>query len=875
MNVMDPICRMEIDSDQAVGKTEHNGQTFYFCSEACQKQFQKNPEHYIQGKDKKEAARLTGYKDSDLLHQDIPIVGMSCASCAITVEKSLKDVKGVQSALVNFANQKAHVVYDTHQIKSPILVNAVESAGYQVGGAKIRIGIKNMSCASCVDKIEKTLQKTAGILKASVNLGNEEAHIDYLPELINKNEIKDVIEKVGYQTVVVGDELAEDTEQLQREREYKKLWRKFLFAVILSVPVLIGSFPELIPAWAEVPQQIRWIVLFILTLPVLFYSGSQFYIGAWRAFRHHSADMNTLIAVGTGAAFLYSSFATFIPKLFPANLHNIYFDTTTVIIALILLGKLLEAKAKGRTSEAIKRLMGLQTKTARVIRDGIENDIPVEELLVGDLIVVRPGEKIPVDGTVKEGVSTVNEGMITGESIPVKKQSGDEVIGATINKTGSFKFKASKVGKDTMLAQIVKMVQEAQSTKAPIQRLADVISGYFVPIVIVISILTFVLWYDFGPEPRLTFALITFVTVLIIACPCALGLATPTSIMVGTGKGAENGILIKGGEALETAHKLTAIVLDKTGTITLGKPEITDIISIKSINADDLLSIAASMENQSEHPLGEAIVENAKSKGLVLAEIKDFEAIPGQGIQGQMNGKTVLLGNKKLMEENQIDIDVFMKNAQELAEKGKTPMFISVDGQIKGVIAVADPIKEDSISAISTLKDIGLEVIMITGDNQRTAEAIAKQVGINRVFAEVLPNDKAKNVKKLQQEGHVVAMVGDGINDAPALAQADVGIAIGTGTDVAMEASDITLIQGNLSSVSTAIQLSKATMRNIKQNLFGSFFYNTLGIPVAAGILYPFFGLLLSPMIASAAMAASSVTVLSNALRLKKFKVSG
>jgi Cu+-exporting ATPase len=873
---------MEIDSDQAAGKIEYNGQTFYFCSESCQKKFQNNPKHNIQsedsqsdiqGKDKKEAARLTGYHKSDLLHLDIPIVGMSCASCAVIVEKSLKDVKGVQSASVNFANQKAHVVYNTKQIKTPSLFNTVESAGYQVGGAKMRIGIQNMSCASCVEKIEKALQKTPGISKASVNLGNNEAYIDYIPELVSQNEIAAVIKEAGYNPVI-SEELPEDVEKLQRESEYKKLWRKFLLAIIFSVPVLIGSFPEFISVWDSVPQQIRWIILFALTLPVLIYSGSQFYIGAWRAFRHHSADMNTLIAVGTGAAFLYSSAATFIPGLFPVNLQNIYFDTTTVIIALILLGKLLEARAKGRTSEAIKRLMGLQAKTARIVRNGEEKNVSVEELLVGDLIVVRPGEKIPVDGTVKEGSSTVDESMITGEPISVKKQAGDEVIGATINKTGSFKFKASKVGKDTMLSQIAKMVQEAQSTKAPIQRLADIISGYFVPIVIVISILTFILWYDFGPEPRLTFALITFVTVLIIACPCALGLATPTSIMVGTGKGAEYGILIKGGEALETAHKLTAIVLDKTGTITLGKPQVTDIITNNGIKTDDLLAIAASLENQSEHPLGEAIVESAKTKGLTLEKIRDFAAIPGHGIRGQINGKTVLLGNKKLMNENHINIDEFTKDEKDLAEQGKTPMFISEDQQLNGIIAVADPLKEDSKSAISELKNMGLKVIMITGDNQRTAEAIAMRVGIDRVFAEVLPNDKAKIIKKLQQEGYVVAMVGDGINDAPALAQADIGIAIGTGTDVAMEASDITLIQGKLSGVSTAIQLSKATMRNIKQNLFGSFFYNSLGIPVAAGILYPFFGLLLSPIIASGAMAASSVTVLSNALRLKRFKVS-
>ncbi|GBE27742.1 copper-exporting P-type ATPase A [bacterium BMS3Bbin03] len=884
MKVTDPICGMEIDSEGAMGHLEHKGENYFFCSDSCMEKFRQNPEKYINSgstsskeliPEKKQVTALTGFSNkADYLKLEIPIIGMSCASCAVTIEKSLKDVAGVQKASVNYANQRAHVVYDAQKITSPDLLKAIESAGYQTGGAVLRIGIKGMSCASCVDKIEKALKEIPGVLKATVNPGTEEARIEYLPEMIQLAEIKKTIKDLGYQTVQIGDEIPEDREKMQHEAEYKKLWRKFLLAAILSVPILIGSFPEWFPAWAAVPQQTRWIILFALTVPVLLFSGSQFYIGTWRAFRHHSADMNTLIGVGTGAAFLYSFAATFLPGLFPQNLRNVFYDTTAIIIALILIGKLLEAKAKGRTSEAIKRLMGLQAKTARVVRNGKELDVPVEEVLVGDIVVVRPGEKIPVDGIVQEGSSTVDESMITGEPTPAKKSAGDEVIGATINKIGSFKFKAAKVGKDTMLSQIVKMVQEAQSTKAPIQRLADVISGYFVPIVIVTAIMTFIVWYDFGPAPQLTFALITFVTVLIIACPCALGLATPTSIMVGTGKGAENGILIKGGEALETAHKLTAIVLDKTGTITLGKPDVTDVVSLNGMAADDLLAMSAALEKSSEHPLGEAIVESADEKGLKIAKATDFSAIPGLGVKGEIDGQTVLLGNLKLMESYQIDLKDVLDESRTFAEQGKTPIFVAVNQRLSGILAVADPIKEDSKEAIRRLKDIGLEVIMITGDNSKTAEAIAKQVGIDRMFAEVLPNEKAKYVKQLQQEGHIVGMVGDGLNDAPALAQADVGIAIGTGTDVAMEASEITLIKGKLTSVATAIQLSKATMRNIRQNLFGSFFYNSLGIPVAAGILYPFFGILLSPIIASAAMAASSVTVVSNSLRLRRFKAT-
>jgi Cu+-exporting ATPase len=602
--------------------------------------------------------------------------------------------------------------------------------------------------------------------------------------------------------------------------------------------------------------------------------------------------MNTLIALGTGAAWLYSSVAILAPHIFPEGTAEPFYDVAAVVIALVVLGQALELRAKGRTSEAIKKLMGLQAKTARVIRNGKEQDIPVEEVLVGDIVLVRPGEKVPVDGVVTEGSSAVDESMLTGESLPVEKKVGDEVIGATLNKTGSFKFEATKVGKDTALAQIVRMVEEAQGSKAPIQRLVDVVSGYFVPAVMIIAVLTFVAWFDFGPDPRLTYALVTAVTVLIIACPCALGLATPISLMVGVGKGAEQGILIKGGEALQTAQSLDAIVLDKTGTITKGTPELTDIVlgsqftvnSSPTLNPEpsnlneserELLRLAASVERTSEHPLAAAIVEGAKKRGVTLSDPRDFQAVPGHGVIAKVDEHQVVLGNLKMMQQERVDLGELEEAARRLADEGKTPMYAAVDGIASGIMAVADTVKEDSAEAIQAFKALGLEVVMITGDNRRTAQAIARQVGIDRVMAEVLPEDKAHQVHLLQAEGKKVGMVGDGINDAPALAQADVGFAIGTGTDVAIEASDITLIKGSLKGVVTAVEVSKATMRNIKQNLFGAFIYNTLGIPVAAGLLYPFFGLLLSPLIAGAAMAFSSVTVVTNANRLRRFRPTG
>ena len=670
-----------------------------------------------------------------------------------------------------------------------------------------------------------------------------------------------------------------DREEEARQQEYRTLMRKFWVSAFVSVPVVLLSYPWLFPGLKDVSWLARgsdgllwtWRVLGLITLPILLWGGSQFYRGLWAAARSRSANMHTLIGVGIAAAWLYSTVAVLWPGIFPdPDLAEVYYDVTAVVTALVVLGLALEIKAKGRTSEALKKLIGLQAKTARVVRSGVELDVPVQEVEVGDVLLVRPGEKIPVDGTVVEGASAVDESMITGESIPAEKVAGDGVIGATLNKTGSFRFRATKVGKDTALANIIRMVQDAQGSKAPIQRTVDKVSGYFVPAVMILGVLAFIIWYDFGPVPAAAYAVIALVTVLIIACPCALGLATPTSLTVGIGKGAQNGILIRSGDALQTAERVDAIVLDKTGTITVGKPSLTDVFA-DGMAEDEVLRLAASVERSSEHPLAEAIVQGAKARGLELAEAEDFRAVPGHGVEARVEGRSVLLGNEKLMRDRGIDVTSLRSTADTLAGAGETPMYVAVDGRPAGLAACADTVKEDSARVIARLRDLGIEVAMITGDNPRTADAIAREVGVDRVMAEVLPQDKAHEVRKLQLEGKTVAMVGDGINDAPALAQADVGIAIGTGTDVAMEASDVTLISGSLKGVLTAIEVSRATMRNVHQNLFGAFVYNSSGLPVAAGLLYPFFGILLSPLLAAAAMAFSSVTVVSNANRLRRF----
>jgi Cu+-exporting ATPase len=728
-----------------------------------------------------------------------------------------------------------------------------------------------------VEKVQTALKNVPGVVKADVNFATEKATVEYVPGQVTTRDLAKAVHDAGYELVEVqeGTDLVEQERQA-REAELRRLRQKFIIGLSLVVPVfLLGNLHMIgLAHLVALDRQANFLIQLILQTPVQFWVGWQFYRGAWAAARHRTSDMNTLIAVGTSAAYLYSVAATFFPWLFAAKglAADVYFDTAGAIICLILLGRLLEARAKGQTSEAIKKLIGLQPKTAIVVRDGKEQEIPVGDVQIGDQVMVRPGERIPVDGVVLDGYSAVDESMVTGESIPVEKQAGAEVIGATINKTGSFKFRATKVGKETMLAQIIRMVEEAQGSKPPIARMADIIASYFVPAVIGAAVLTFIIWYVFGPQPALTYAVLNFVAVMIIACPCAMGLATPTSIMVGTGKGAEQGVLIRGGEALETAHKLNAIILDKTGTITKGRPSVTDVAGSDGYKAAEILKLAASAERGSEHPLGEAIVQRAREQGLKLEDPADFKAIPGQGIEATIGGQRVLLGNMKLMKEKGVPIDKIKGKDTAFSRKGKTPMFMAVDGRPAGIIAVADTLKADSAAAIDALHRLGLEVIMVTGDNRRTADAIAKQIGVDRVLAEVLPEAKASEVKKLQAEGKRVGMVGDGINDAPALAQADVGIAIGTGTDVAMESADITLISGDLKGVVTAIALSRATIRNIKQNLFWAFAYNTILIPVAAGVLFPFFGILLNPIFAAGAMGLSSVTVVSNALRLRRFR---
>ncbi len=806
---------------------------------------------------------------------DLPITGMSCASCALKIEKGLAAVEGVSKATVNFAAEKATVVFHPEQTDLSHFIDKVKDLGYGAKSEKILLPIQGMTCASCVNKVQKALNSVKGVVRADVNFATERASVEYIPDEVSIRDLKKVVEEAGYHVLEVKEEDIVEKERLAREGELSKLKMKFIIGAILLAPILLLMYgAPLLERWAGLSRETNFFIQFLLATPVQFWSGWQFYVGFWKATKHKTSDMNTLIAVGTSAAYLYSLIVTFVPHriMVKGLMMDVYYDTSAAIVVLILLGRFLEARAKGKTSEAIKKLIGLQPKTARVIRNGKEADIPVEEVAVGEMVVVRPGEKIPVDGIVREGYSSVDESMVTGESLPVEKKIGDSVIGATINKTGTFKFEATKVGKDTVLAQIVRLVQEAQGSKPPIARMVDVIASYFVPVVIAIAIVTFIVWYFFGPHPALTYAFLNFVAVLIIACPCALGLATPTSIMVGTGKGAENGILIRGAEALETAHQLNTIVLDKTGTLTKGEPSVTDIVETSRFGKKEILTLAASAEKGSEHPLGEAVVKKAKEENLNLSDPRDFQAIAGHGIEATVDSKRILFGNLRLMEEKRVSGNGLFNKALEFSNEGKTPMFLAVEGEMAGIIAVADTLKESSKKAVGALHQIGLEVVMLTGDNQRTAKAIANQVGVDRVLAEVLPEMKAEEIKRLQSGGKKVGMVGDGINDAPALAQADVGIAIGTGTDVAMESSDITLIGGDLRGVVTAIALSKATIRNIKQNLFWAFAYNTILIPVAAGVLFPFFGVLLNPIFAAGAMAISSVTVVSNALRLRRFK---
>ncbi|MEW6109971.1 MAG: heavy metal translocating P-type ATPase [Nitrospirota bacterium] len=809
---------------------------------------------------------------------DLPITGMSCASCASAIQKGLAELSGVRSADVNFAAEKATVIYDNSAVSVDDFIKTIKDLGYGVSVSTITLPVRGMTCASCVKTVQDTLGSLDGVVSASVNFATEKATIKYLPAHVGIRDFKKAVKDAGYEIVEAekGEDIVEK-EQREREAAYRKLKTRIITGAVFTIPIFILMYWDKLglSVFFVIPRQTNFLLQLIIETPVQFWIGQQFYTGAAAAARHKTTNMNTLIAIGTSSAYIYSVVATFFPSLFEIKGYSaeVYFDTAATIIVLILLGRLFEARAKGQTSEAIKKLIGLQAKTARVVRSGMETDIPVEDVEAGDIIIVRPGEKIPVDGAIIDGYSSVDESMVTGESMPVEKRAGDTVIGATINKTGSFRFEAVKVGRDTMLANIINMVQSAQGSKPPIARMADIIASYFVPAVIGIAAITFLLWYLFGPAPAFTYAILNFIAVLIIACPCALGLATPTSIMVGTGKGAENGVLIRSGEALETAHRIDTVVFDKTGTITKGKPEVTDIIA-DGLSENEVLFYAASSEKGSEHPLGESIIKKAVDNNIGIKDPDHFQAVPGHGIKATINGREVLLGNEKLMDDEGIETDKLKSEADRLSELGKTPMFVSVDRKLSGIIAVADTLKDDSFQALKSLHSLGIEVVMITGDNKRTGEAIAAQAGIDRVLAEVLPEDKAAEVKKLQSGGKLVAMVGDGINDAPALAQADIGIAIGTGTDVAMEASDITLIGGDIKGVVTAIALSKATIRNIKQNLFWAFAYNVILIPVAAGALFPFFGILLNPMFAAAAMGMSSVTVVTNALRLRRFRVA-
>ena len=830
-----------------------------------------------------------------------PVSGMTCAGCASRVEARLRQGSGVRQASVNLATGRASVSYDPAATGPRELVQRIRESGYDAPTTRAILALRGVEMVNDPGLLERALLAVPGVLVASVNLGSAEAHVELLAG-VDEAALAAAVRDAGYDVEEDARGLDPAARRLlAQERDARELRRKFWFSAMAALLAMLISLPLMSGSAADAPMRgdlfmralaplsgtlaaalpglyaidralLRW-ALFALSLPIVGWAGREFYTRAWAAFRHRVADMNTLIALGTGAAFLYSWTATVAPALFErsGSSADVYYEAGFAIVALILLGRLLEARAKGRASEAIRKLAGLQPRTARVERGGRELEVPVGDVRVGDLVRVRPGEKVPVDGVVREGESSVDESMLTGEPVPVRKAPGDHVVGASLNTSGSFRFEALRVGRDTALAQIVRLVEEAQGSKAPIARLADVVSGVFVPVVLSIAIATFAIWFVWGPPPSILLALVCFVSVLIIACPCALGLATPTAILVGTGRGAESGVLIRSGESLETAHKLTTVVLDKTGTITAGKPALIDVIPAES----ELLRLAAAAEAGSEHPLGEAIVREAVARELELPAVQAFQAWSGRGIEARIEGREVLVGSAPFLEDRGIATAHLAEAAARLAGEAKTPIFVAVNGRAEGVLAVADPVKESSPLAVQRLRRMGLDVVMLTGDRRETAEAIARRVGIERVFAEVLPERKVEVVKELQARGQRVAMVGDGINDAPALAQADVGVAVGAGTDVALEASDITLVSGDLNGVVTAILLSRRTMRVIRQNLFWAFVYNLLGIPLAAGVLYPIAGVLLSPVVASAAMAFSSVSVVLNSLRLRSFQPVG
>ena len=806
------------------------------------------------------------------------VKGMSCASCSARIEKKIGGLEGVSSAKVNFAAEIATVEYDPEKIQAEQFPEEIKKLGFEVPATRQIFSIGGMTCASCVSRVEQKLFSLSGVSDVKVNLATEQVSIEYLPSLVSFDILKETLSSVGYQlfpeknvTSLTGDE---ENRQLKEQAVLK---RKLLFSGIASILVMFLSMKG---EGIELPFSLN-LFLFLLATPVQFYCGWQFYSGAWNGIRHGYADMNTLIAVGTTAAYLYSATAAIFPSLFRIADEKVavYFDTSVMIIALVLLGRWMESRAKRSASNAIKKLMQLQPKTAKIERQGEEQEVEISELVLEDRVIVRPGEQIPVDGKIYEGSSSVDEAMLTGESVPVEKNVGDDVFGASINKTGFFKMRVTRLGQDTTLAQIIKLVEEAQGSKAPVQKLADKIAGIFVPSVIGLAILSFLFWWVFGnsvteiPSSEFSFALMTFISVLIIACPCALGLATPTAIMVGTGRGAKMGILIKGGEALERVEKLDTIVFDKTGTLTWGKPEVADVLLAPGtkINVDELLVLAGSLEKGSEHPLAQAVETEAKRRGLKLETPNDFLALPGFGVEGIVADRKVLVGNKKMMLENQINISSVDNELVKLTEHGKTPMIVCIEGQVAGVIATTDALKGHAKENVLQLKQMGLEVVMLTGDNSKTAQFVGGQLGIENIISEVLPSGKVAEIERIKKSGHCVAMVGDGINDAPALASADVGIAMGSGTDVAMEASDITLVGSDLKAVVQSIELSKATMSKIRQNLFWAFIYNIVGIPIAAGVLYPVYGILLQPVFAAAAMSLSSVSVVGNSLLLNKF----